>query len=70
MRRPGGVRPVQAVQWLGVTAIIPAGMDLVSDVKRRTGWPRIVMASLLLAGLLGMARWSWTSNALSWDISV
>ena len=67
---PGVVRPVQALQWLGVAAIIPAILDLFGAVKRRAGWRRIVMASLLLIGLAGMAWWAWTGNALSWDISI
>jgi beta-lactamase len=64
------VRPIQMLQWLGVVAIIPAAMDLFQAVRHRAGWRRIVMASLLLAGLLGMAWWAWAGNALSWDISV
>ena len=67
---PGGVRPVQVLQWLGVAAIIPAILDLFGAVKGRAGWRRIVMASLLLLGLIGMAWWAWSGNALSWDISI
>ena len=67
---PGVVRPIQVLQWLGVAAIIPAGMDLFQVMKRRAGWRRIVMASLLLLGLIGMAWWAWTGNALSRDISI
>ena len=67
---PGVVRPVQALQWLGVAAIIPAILDLFGAVKGRAGWRRIVMASLLLIGLAGMAWWAWSGNALSWDISI
>ena len=55
---------------LGVAAIIPAILDLFGAVKGRAGWRRIVMASLLLIGLAGMAWWAWSGNALSWDISI
>ena len=67
---PGVVRPIQMLQWLGVAAIIPAILDLFGAVKGRAGWRRIVMASLLLIGLAGMAWWAWSGNALSWDISI
>ena len=67
---PGVVRPIQVLQWLGVAAIIPAVLDLFGAVKSRAGWRRIVMASLLLLGLIGMAWWAWSGNALSWDISI
>ena len=53
-----------------MAAIIPAILDLFGAVKGRAGWRRIVMASLLLIGLAGMAWWAWSGNALSWDISI
>ena len=64
------VRPIQVLQLLGVVAIIPAGMDLFGAVKRRAGWRRVAMASLLLLGLAAMTWWVWTGNVLSLSIGI
>ena len=64
------VRPIQVFQLLGVVAIIPAGMDLFGAVKRRAGWRRVAMASLLLLGLAAMTWWVWTGNVLSLNIGI
>ena len=58
------VRGAQVLQALGVVAIIPAAADLVMSLRRRTGWRRIAMSTVLLAALVALAWWAWAGNAL------
>ena len=58
------VRGAQVLQALGVVAIIPAAADLVMSLRRRTGWRRIAMSTVLLAALVALAWWAWSGNAL------
>ena len=58
------VRSAQVLQALGVVAVIPAAADLVMSLKRRAGWRRITMSSVLLAALVALAWWAWAGNAL------
>lgn len=58
------VRGAQVLQALGVVAIIPAAADLVMSLRRRTGWRRITMSTVLLATLVALAWWAWAGNAL------
>ena len=58
------VRGAQVLQALGVVAVIPAAADLVMSLRRRTGWPRIAMSTVLLAALVALAWWAWAGNAL------
>ena len=58
------VRGAQVLQALGVVAVIPAAADLVMSLRRRTGWRRIAMSTVLLAALVALAWWAWAGNAL------
>ena len=58
------VRGAQVLQALGVVAVIPAAADLVMSLRRRTGWRRITMSTVLLATLVALAWWAWAGNAL------
>ena len=58
------VRSAQVLQALGVVAVIPAAADLVMSLKRRAGWRRITMSTVLLAALVALAWWAWAGNAL------
>lgn len=58
------VRGAQVLQALGVVAVIPAAADLVMSLKRRAGWRRITMFTVLLAALVALAWWAWAGNAL------
>ena len=57
-------RCAQVLQALGVVAVIPAAVDLVMSLKRRAGWRRITMSSVLLTALVALAWWAWAGNAL------
>ncbi len=57
------------LHWAGVLALLPAVWDLISVVRRRAGWRRITVASLLVLGLLGFAWWCLTSNALTFRLA-
>ena len=58
------VRGAQVLQALGVVAVIPAAADLVMSLRRRTGWRRIAMSTVLLVALVALAWWAWAGNAL------
>ena len=58
------VRGAQVLQALGGVAVIPAAADLVMSLRRRTGWRRIAMSTVLLAALVALAWWAWAGNAL------
>ncbi len=58
-----------ALHWAGCLALLPAAWDLISVVRRRAGWRRITVASLLVLGLLGFAGWCLASNALSFRLA-
>ena len=58
------VRGAQVLQALGVVAVIPAAADLVMSLRRRTGWRRITMSTVLLTALVALAWWAWAGNAL------
>ena len=58
------VRGAQVLQALGVVAVIPAAADLVMSLRRRAGWRRITMSTVLLAALVALAWWAWAGNAL------
>lgn len=58
------VRGAQVLQALGVVAVIPAAADLVMSLRRRAGWRRIAMSTVLLAALVALAWWAWAGNAL------
>lgn len=58
-------RCAQVLQALGVVAVIPAAADLVMSLKRRAGWRRITMSTVLLAALVALAWWVWAGNALA-----
>ena len=34
------------------------------SLRRRTGWRRIAMSTVLLAALVALAWWAWAGNAL------
>ncbi|OMG37129.1 serine hydrolase [Actinomyces naeslundii] len=57
-------RCAQVLQALGVVAVIPAAVDLVMSLRRRAGWRRITMSSVLLTALVALAWWAWAGNAL------
>ena len=57
-------RCAQGLQALGVVAVIPAAVDLVMSLRRRAGWRRITMSSVLLTALVALAWWAWAGNAL------
>lgn len=63
-------RTIQALQWAGIAAIIPATLDVITVVKTRAGWKRATMAVLLLLALLATAWWAWAGNALNPNLSV
>ena len=58
-------RCAQVLQALGVVAVIPAAVDLVMSLRRRAGWRRITMSSVLLTALVALAWWAWAGNALA-----
>ena len=58
-------RCAQVLQALGVVAVIPAAADLVIALRRRAGWRRITMSSVLLTALVALAWWAWAGNALA-----
>ncbi|MDO5082156.1 MAG: serine hydrolase domain-containing protein [Arachnia propionica] len=64
------LRTLQILQWAGIAAIIPAGIDLVATLRTRAGWRRTTMAALLLAALLATAWWAWTGNTLNPNLGV
>lgn len=51
----------QVLQLLGVVAIIPAAIDLVTAVRRRAGLRRVVIAAVLLLALIAFA---WAATVL------
>lgn len=63
-------RTVQVLQWAGIIAIIPAGLDLITSIRTRAGWKRITMAALLLTALLATCWWAFTGNALNPNLGV
>ena len=66
---PLTIRGIQALSLLGVLAIIPAAMDLIHVIRHKAGVRRIIGASLLLAGLAGLAWAAFAFHLLSLDIS-
>ena len=66
---PLTIRGIQALSLLGVLAIIPATMDLIHVIRHKAGVRRIIGASLLLAGLAGLAWAAFAFHLLSLDIS-
>ena len=66
---PLTIRGIQALSLLGVLAIIPATMDLIHVIRHKAGVRRIIGASLLLAGLAGLAWVAFAFHLLSLDIS-
>ena len=58
------IRGAQVLQALGVVAVIPAVADLVITLRRRAGWRRVTMSTVLLAALVALAWWAWAGNAL------
>ena len=58
------IRGAQVLQALGVVAVIPAAADLVIALRRRAGWRRVTMSTVLLAALVALAWWAWAGNAL------
>lgn len=66
---PLTIRGIQALSLLGVLAIIPAAMDLIHVIRHKAGVRRIIGASLLLAGLAGLAWVAFAFHLLSLDIS-
>ncbi|MDO4259712.1 MAG: serine hydrolase domain-containing protein [Actinomycetaceae bacterium] len=65
----GWIRGVQGLQLLAVLALIPAVWDVVRAVRDKRGWPRVLVAVALVAGLLAMACWAILGNTLNPDIS-
>lgn len=66
---PLTIRGIQALSLLGVLAIIPAAMDLIHVIRHKAGVRRIIGASLLLAGLAGLAWVAFAFHLISLDIS-
>ncbi|MDO5066662.1 MAG: serine hydrolase domain-containing protein [Propionibacteriaceae bacterium] len=64
------LRCIQVLQWAGIIAIIPAGLDLTTNINTRAGWKRITMSALILLALLATAWWAWAGNALNPNLSV
>lgn len=59
------MRGMQAAQWLGVLALVPALWDLVKAVRGRAGWRRITVSAILVAGLAALAWVAWSANLLT-----
>ncbi|MFX4293859.1 serine hydrolase domain-containing protein [Streptomyces bohaiensis] len=58
-----------AAQWAGVLALVPAGIVLVDDIRRRSGWRRVLASALVLLGLLGVAVFAGLFGLLSFDLT-
>ena len=59
------LRLMQAAQWAGALAIVPAAWDLWTALRGRAGWRRIAVSGLLLIGLLALAWVAWSANLLT-----
>lgn len=57
------------MQYVGLIAVLPAGLSLIKAIRTRSGWGRILVAALLLGGLVGIAIWAFMNNLLMWDFS-
>ncbi|MDO5066806.1 MAG: serine hydrolase domain-containing protein [Propionibacteriaceae bacterium] len=64
------LRCIQVLQWAGIIAIIPAGLDLTTNINTRAGWKRITMSALILLALLATAWWAWAGNVLNPNLGV
>ncbi|MGW0506639.1 serine hydrolase domain-containing protein [Micromonospora sp. NPDC003241] len=47
------LRTIQALQLIGLLGVLPAGLRLVDDVRRRVGWHRVAASALVLLALAG-----------------
>ena len=68
---PEPLYPVAAVlQWVGVVAILPAGVALVQAIRQKLGVGRILVAGVLLLALLGLGLWAGWNNMLNFDFTI
>ncbi|WP_209312690.1 serine hydrolase domain-containing protein [Streptomyces lonarensis] len=58
-----------AAQWAGVLALVPAGMVVIDDIRRRSGWRRVLASTLVLLGLAGVAAFAGLFGLLSFDLT-
>ncbi|GAA2674229.1 MULTISPECIES: serine hydrolase domain-containing protein [Actinosynnema] len=63
------IRVLQLFQLLALLAVLPAGVRLHDDVRRRTGWTRVVGSALVLLALIGLGWFAVEFNFLALDIS-
>ncbi|AXX31619.1 beta-lactamase family protein [Actinosynnema pretiosum subsp. pretiosum] len=63
------LRSLQLLQLLAALAVVPAGVRLYDDARRRTGWTRVVGSALVLLALIGLAWFAVEFNFLAPDIS-
>ena len=67
---PPALPPVAAVlQWVGVVAILPAGVALVQAIRHKLGVARTLVAGVLLLALLGIGLWAGWNNMLNFDFT-
>ncbi|MBF0696981.1 serine hydrolase domain-containing protein [Actinomyces bowdenii] len=59
------LRVMQAAQWAGALAIVPAAWDLWTALRGRAGWRRITVSGLLVLGLVALAWVAWSANLLT-----
>lgn len=63
------LRAIQALQLLGVLAILPAAWSLFQDLRRRAGWKYVVGGALVLFALLGVQWFAVTFGLLFPSVS-
>lgn len=63
------IRVVQALQLLGLVAVVPALLRVADEARRRTGWRQVVAGVATLVALAGLGWVAVTLRLLSPDIS-
>ena len=63
------LRAIQALQLLGILAILPAAWSLLQDIRRRAGWKYVVGGALVLIALLGVQWFAVTFGLLFPSVS-
>ncbi|NJP66613.1 serine hydrolase domain-containing protein, partial [Streptomyces spiramenti] len=58
-----------AAQWAGVLAVVAAGVVLFDDIRRGSGWKRVLASALVLLGLVGVAVFAGLFGLLSFDLT-